>query len=46
MVEKSRGEKIKTRRSDNGGEYTLKEFEEYLKKNGIRHERTVTKTLE
>ena len=46
MVEKSSGEKIKTLRSDNGGEYTSKEFEDYLKKNGIRHERTVPKTPE
>ena len=46
MVEKSRGEKIKTLCSDNGGEYTSKEFEDYLKKNGIRHERTVPKTPE
>ncbi len=33
MVEKSSGEKIKTLTSDNGGEYTSKEFEDYLKKN-------------
>ena len=46
MVEKSSGEKIKTLRSDNGGEYTSKEFEDYLTKNGIRHERTVPKTPE
>ena len=46
MVKKSSGEKIKTLRSDNGGEYTSKEFEDYLKKNGIRHERTVPKTPE
>ena len=43
MVEKSSGEKIKTLRSDNGGEYTSKDF---FKKNGIRHERTVPKTPE
>ena len=46
MVEKSSGEKIKILRSDNGGEYTSKEFEDYLKKNGIRHEHTVPKTPE
>ena len=46
MVEKSSGEKIKTLRSDNGGEYTSKELEDYLKRNGIRHERTVPKTPE
>ena len=45
-VEKSTGEKIKTLRSDNGGEYTSKEFEDYLKKYGIRYERTVPKTPE
>ena len=38
--------KIKTLHSDNGGKYTSKEFEDYLKKNGIRHERTVPKTPE
>ena len=46
MVEKSSGEKIKTLRSDNGGEYTSKEFKDYLKKNGIRHKRTVPKITE
>ena len=46
MVEKSSGEKIKTLRYDNGSEYTSKEFEDYLKKNGIRHECTVPKTPE
>ena len=30
MVEKSSGEKIKTRCSDNGSEYTSKKFEDYL----------------
>ena len=42
MVEKSSGEKIKTLRSDNGGEYTSKVFEDYLNKYGIRHECTKT----
>ena len=46
MVEKFSGEKIKTLRSDNGGEYTSKVFEDYLKKYGIRHECTVSKTPE
>ena len=46
MVEKSSGEKVKTLRSDNGGEYTSKEFEDYFKKNGIRHKRIVPKTPE
>ena len=38
--------KIKTLRSDYDVEYTSKEFEDYLKKNGIRHERTVPETPE
>ena len=46
MVEKSSGEKIKMLRSDNGGEYTSKEFEDYFKKDGIRHDSTVPKTQE
>ena len=46
MVEKSTGEKIKTQSSDYGGEYTSKEFEDYLKKNGIHHKRTVPKIPE
>ena len=32
------GRKIKTLRTDNGGEYTSAEFEAYLKRQGIRHE--------
>ena len=32
---------IKTLRTDNGGEYLSNEFEDYLKKKGIRHETTV-----
>ena len=46
MVEKSSGEKIRTLHSDNSGEYTSKEFEDYLKKNGILHKHTVPKTPE
>ena len=33
-------------RSDNGGEFTSNQFETYLKKEGIRHERTIPKTPE
>ena len=32
---------IKTLRTDNGGEYTSHELEDFLKKKGIRHETTV-----
>ena len=44
MVEKSSGMKVKVLRTDNGGEYTSKEFEQYLKKQGRQHELTVPKT--
>lgn len=44
MVERSTGRKLKTLRSDNGGEYTSGEFAEYLKAEGIRHELTVPKS--
>ena len=44
VVEKSSGKKIKTLRTDNGGEYTSNQFETYLKAEGIRHEHTVPKT--
>ena len=44
MVENSCGRRLKVLRSDNGGEYTSKEFQEYLKAEGVLHERTVPKT--
>ena len=44
LVETSSGRKLKTLRSDNGGEYTSTEFTAYLKKEGVRHELTVPKT--
>ena len=46
MVEKSTGQKLRTLRTDNGGEYTSDRFENYLKTEGIRHELTVAKTPE
>ena len=46
LVEKSSGKKLKTIRSDNGGEYTSKRFEAYLKSEGICHECTIPKTPE
>ena len=33
-------------RSDNSGEYSSSQFEEFLKSEGIRHERTIPKTPE
>ena len=46
MVENDTGKKLKAIRSDNGGEYTSKEFQGYLKMAGIRHELTIPKTPE
>ena len=46
LVEKSSGRKLKAIRTDNGGEYTSTIFGDYLKSEGIRHERTVPKTPE
>ena len=43
-VEKSSGLKVKTLRSDNGGEYTSIEFTEYLTKEGIKQELTIPHT--
>ena len=36
--------KVKVLGTDNGGEYTSKEFEQLLKKQGTQHELTVPKT--
>ena len=41
LVEKSIGNKLKSLRTDNGGEFTSTQFEEFLKTEGIRHERTI-----
>ncbi len=38
------GHKLKVFRTDNGGEYTSNEFEEYLRKDGIKHEYSIPKT--
>ena len=46
MIKKASGRQVKTLRSDNGGEYVAKDFERYLKSNGIRHQLTVRKTPE
>ena len=42
MVER----KLKAIRTDNGGEFTSKEFEAHLTREGVRHELTVPKTPE
>ena len=46
MVEKSTGEKLKVLCTDNGGEYTSKEFQAYLTQEGVRHELMIPKTPE
>ena len=46
QVERSKDMKLKKLRSDNGDEYISHEFEEYLRKEGIIHQRTVRKTPE
>ena len=46
QAEKSSGHQLKVLRTDNGGEYTSKEFENYLKSEGICHELTVPKAPE
>ena len=46
LVEKSTCQNLKVLRTDNGGKYTSTEFQQYLKKEGVRHELTVPKTPE
>ena len=44
LVEKYSGHKLKTLRTDNGGEFMSSEFQNFLKIEGVRHELTVPKT--
>ena len=44
FVEKQTGRNIKSIQTDNGREYVNREFDEFLKKNGIAHRLTVTHT--
>ena len=46
LVENSTGQKLKILRTDNGGEFTSTQFENFLKSEGVRHERTIVKTPE
>ena len=46
LVENEIGKKIKCLRSDNGGEYCSKEFENYCSSNGIRRQKTVPRTTQ
>ena len=44
MVEKQKGKSLECLHTDNGGEYTSNEFENYCSEYGIRHEKTVPGT--
>uniref|UniRef100_A0A2N9J8U9 Integrase catalytic domain-containing protein n=1 Tax=Fagus sylvatica TaxID=28930 RepID=A0A2N9J8U9_FAGSY len=44
MVEREKGKSLKCLRTDNRGEYTSNEFENYCSEYGIRHEKTVPGT--
>jgi len=46
MIEKATGKSVKTLRTDNGGEYIVKDFKQYLKVNELRHQLTIKKTRE
>ncbi|MCP4490581.1 MAG: DDE-type integrase/transposase/recombinase, partial [Gammaproteobacteria bacterium] len=46
LAEKETGQKLKVLRTDNGGEYTSREMQEFLKNEGIKHHLTVPKTPE
>jgi len=41
MVKNQTGQKVKVLRSDNGGEYTSKEFKDYLASKGIKHQLSI-----
>ena len=45
-VENRTGQRLKTLRTDNGGEYMSDEFQNHLKRCGIRHELTIPRTPE
>ena len=44
LVERETGKFLKCLRTDNGGEYTSKEFRNYCSAHGIRHEKTIPAT--
>jgi len=46
MVENQTGWKVKGLRSDNGAEYTSKEFKDYLASKGIKHQISISGRLE
>ncbi len=46
LAEKETGHQLKALRTDNGGEYTSREFTSYLQQEGVDHQFTVPKTPE
>ena len=46
LVERLSNYKLKILRTDNGGEFTSREFSSFLKTEGIRHELTISKHSE
>jgi len=42
MVENQTGRKVKVLKSGNGGEYTSKEFKDYLVSKGIKHQLSIS----
>ena len=46
LVEKSIDRKLKSIRTDNGGEYVSNEFQDYLRTEGVKHERSIPKKPE
>ena len=46
LVEKSIDRKLKSIRTDNGGEYVSNEFQDYLRTEGVKHERSISKNPE
>ena len=44
LVENESGKKIKTLRSDNGGEFVKNDFEAFLSKHGIQHQKNIPYT--
>jgi len=41
LVKNLTGQKVNVLRSDNGGEYTSKEFKDYLASKGIKHQLSI-----
>jgi len=46
MMKNQIGPKVKVLRSDNRGEYTSKEFKDYLASKGIKHQLSISGQLE